>query len=59
MTLKNVTVSAETGVTIYNATDIRFAGSRIDVARGPKLTTYQAQVEGLDATNANGNDESH
>jgi len=57
ITMSNVAISSETGVTIYNATGIRFANSKIDVAKGPRLTTYQAQVEGMDATAGNSSSE--
>ena len=59
MMLKNVTVSADTGVTIYNAKGIRFIDSRVNVAKGPRLITYRAQVEGLDATTTNSDGENH
>jgi polygalacturonase len=58
VTLRNVTNSAETGMTVFNAQHIRFADCQIKIAKGPKLTTYQAQVEGLDATTADSTGES-
>ena len=54
VTLKNVKVSADTGAAIYNAKGIRFVDCQVEVPRGPTLTTYQAEVEGLDATTTNG-----
>jgi polygalacturonase len=48
ITLKNVKVSAENGMRVFNAKNIRFAESEIEVKSGPKLTTYQAQVEGVE-----------
>jgi polygalacturonase len=47
---KNVKISAETGMTIYNARNVRFNESEITASKGPKLTTYQAQVEGMEGT---------
>ena len=48
--LKNVSISAENGMTIFNARNIHFYNCEITVSKGPKLTTYQAQVEGLAGT---------
>ena len=48
--LTNVNISAETGMNIYFAKDIKFAASQITVQKGKNLTTFNAQVEGLDTS---------
>jgi len=51
MLLTNVNISAKTGLEIYHATGIKFVASKIDAETGANLTTFDAQVEGLDAQN--------
>ena len=45
--LTNVIISAETGMTIYHATGIRFAESKISAHSGGNITAFDAQIEGL------------
>jgi polygalacturonase len=47
ITLSNVNLSAETGLKIYYARNIRFENSKIAVQKGKRLITYDAQVTGL------------
>jgi hypothetical protein len=47
VTLQNVTIHAKTGMTIYHARGIRFAGSKIVVENGEPLKLYNAEVTGL------------
>ena len=47
VTFLNVNISAQTGMTIYHAQGIRFKKSKITVASGRALTTYDAKVTGL------------
>ena len=46
--LKDVKVSAENGMAIYNASDVRLSQCEVKVKKGPKLATYQAQVQGVE-----------
>jgi polygalacturonase len=48
ITLSNVNLSAETGLKIYHARNIRFEDSKITVQQGKPLITYDAQVTGLE-----------
>ena len=48
VTFSNVNISAETGMKIYFASDIKFIKSRITVANGKSLTTFSADVTGLE-----------
>jgi hypothetical protein len=50
MTFSNVTISAMTGMKIYHARGIRFINSKITIESGKALTTYDAEVTGLDST---------
>ncbi len=45
--LENVRITAETGLTIANAQDIKFHNVEISAKQGPPFTTENAQVEGL------------
>jgi hypothetical protein len=48
LTLTNVTISAKTGMKIYHAQGIRFADSKLNVESGKPLTTFDAEVTGLE-----------
>ena len=48
VTPTNVTISAKGGMKIYHAKDIRFVASKIDVESGKPLTTFNAEVAGLE-----------
>src|SRR5579859_1013463 len=48
ITLSNVNLSAETGLKIYHARNIRFDNSKITVQKGKSLIPYDAQVTGLE-----------
>jgi polygalacturonase len=48
VTLSNVTISAKSGMKIYHAKGIRFVASKIDVEKGKPLTTFNADVTGLE-----------
>jgi polygalacturonase len=48
VTLSNVNLSAKTGMKIYHAKDIKFIGSKITVESGKALTTFNAEVTGLE-----------
>jgi polygalacturonase len=48
VTLSQVTISAKTGMKIYHAKDIKFTGSKITVETGKVLTTFNAEVTGLE-----------
>jgi polygalacturonase len=48
VTFTNVTISAQTGMKIYDARNIRFINSTITAATGKNLTTYNADVTGLE-----------
>jgi len=48
VTLSNVTISAKTGMKIYHARGIRFVGSKLIIESGKPLTTYNAEVNGLE-----------
>jgi polygalacturonase len=48
VTLQNVIISAKTGMKIYHAKGIRFAASKINVESGKPLTTFNAEVSGLE-----------
>jgi polygalacturonase len=48
VTLSNVTISAKKGLVIHYAKGIRFTNSKITVEEGKPLTTYSAEVTGLE-----------
>ena len=48
LTFSNVTISAATGLKIYHARGVRFVNSKITVESGKALTTYNAEVKGLE-----------
>ena len=48
LTFSNVTISAASGMKIYHARGVRFINSKITVASGQALTTYNAEVTGLE-----------
>jgi polygalacturonase len=48
VTLSNVTISAKTGMKIYHAKGIHFTDSKINVENGKVLTTFNAEVVGLE-----------
>ena len=48
LTLTNVNISAATGMKIYHARNIRFIQSKITAESGKALTTYDADVTGLE-----------
>ena len=48
VTLSNVTISAKTGMKIYHAKGIHFTDSKINVENGKALTTFNAEVTGLE-----------
>jgi polygalacturonase len=48
VTLSNVTISAKTGMKIYHARGIRFTDSKVNVESGKILTTFDAEVAGLE-----------
>ncbi len=48
VTLSNVNISAGTGMKIYHARGIKFAGSKITVGSGKPLTTFDAEITGLE-----------
>lgn len=48
VTLSNVTISALTGLKIYHARGIRFSDSKVSVENGKALTTFDAEVGGLE-----------
>jgi len=48
MTFSNVNIAAKTGLKIYHARAVRFINSKITVESGKALTTYNAEVTGLE-----------
>jgi polygalacturonase len=50
VTLKNVRITGQKGGVVYNAKNIRFENVEINTTDGPKLTTFNAAVEGMEAT---------
>jgi polygalacturonase len=50
--LTNVSLSAETGMKIHDVRAMRFAASKIRVQTGEPATTFNAQIEGLEAAEA-------
>jgi hypothetical protein len=48
MTFSNVNIAARTGLKIYHARAVRFINSKITVESGKALTTYNADVTGLE-----------
>jgi polygalacturonase len=47
LTFSNVNISAQTGMLIYHARNVRFAGSKISTEKGKPLITFDAGVSGL------------
>ena len=47
LTFSNVNISAQKGMVIYHAKNVRFENSNITVAKGQKLITFEAEVSGL------------
>ena len=47
--LTNVRISAAKGLQIFNAKQIEFKNSALDIAKGPAIISGNAQVAGLDA----------
>jgi len=47
LTFSNINVSAQKGMIIYRAKNVRFANSNIEVVKGQKLITLEAEVSGL------------
>jgi polygalacturonase len=48
LTFSNVNLSAQKGMIIYHAKNVRFEHSSIEVEKGKKLITYDAEVGGLE-----------
>src|ERR1035437_6081072 len=48
LTFSNVTISAKTGMIIYHAKGVRFAGSKISAVKGKPLRTFDAEITGLE-----------
>jgi polygalacturonase len=48
MTLSNVVISATSGMKIYHAKAVRFINSKVTVTSGKPLTTFNADVTGLE-----------
>jgi polygalacturonase len=48
MTLSNVVISATSGMKIYHAKTVRFINSKVTVTSGKPLTTFNADVTGLE-----------
>lgn len=48
--LENVRIAAETGLTVVNATGVRFRNVKIEVQKGEPFELSNAQVEGLTGT---------
>lgn len=48
VTFSNVNISAKTGMKIYHAKGIKFVDSKITVEKGKPLTTFDAEVTGLE-----------
>ena len=47
LTFSNVNISAEKGMIIYHAKNVRFEASTIEIKKGKPLITYDAEVTGL------------
>lgn len=45
--LTNVHISAESGLVLYHARDVKFLNSNIRVQKGESVSTFNAEVEGL------------
>ena len=43
----NVNISAKTGMIIYHARGVQFINSKITVADGKSLITYDAEISGM------------
>ncbi len=50
VTLKNVRITAQKGAVVYNAKDVRFENVQINTTDSAKLTTFNAEVKGMEAT---------
>lgn len=50
VTLRNLHILAERGALVYHAKNIRFDHVEMHAGKGPVLTTFDAQVEGLAST---------
>jgi polygalacturonase len=48
LTFSNVNILAKTGMKIYHAKGVRFVGSKLTVESGKALTTFNAEVTGLE-----------
>lgn len=48
VTFSNVTISATTGMKITFAKSIKFQNSKIQVQKGPRITTFSAEVSGME-----------
>jgi len=49
-TLRNLRITSERGAVVYYAKDVRFENVDLHVEKGAALTTFDAQVEGMEAT---------
>lgn len=47
VTFRNVSISAETGMKVYNALDIRFIDSSLTVKKGEKIISESAEIRGV------------
>ena len=50
ITLSNVVISATNGMKIYQAKGIQFIDSKVTVQKGPTVTTFNAEVTGIETT---------
>lgn len=50
VTFRNLSISSERGALVYHAKDVRFESVELHAAKGPALTTFKAEVEGMAAT---------
>ena len=48
LTMSNVVISATSGMKIYHAKAVRFINSKVTVTSGKSLTTFNAEVSGLE-----------
>jgi len=51
--LTNVSLSAGTGMIIYHAKGVKFVASKITAQHGPNLTSFDAQIDGLETPGQN------
>jgi len=54
LTFSNVNISANTGMKIYHAKGVKFVGSKLVIESGKALTTFNADVTGLDDSSLDG-----